>query len=257
MDASDWLLSAARFLGMALVAPFFSSRLVPVRLRLGMILLVSAAGAARARWPTGLAALESQDLLQLAWPLAGEVLLGCVLGWSSCLVLAAVRGAAALLMEQLGLPGLSDPAGSALEGLPLRGLYELLAVFLFLGLDLHLELLAAVADSFAAIPAGSLGETGVLPALESLLHAVGPRAFQVVSILAFPVASSLLAATVVQAVLTRVVPDLDFFAFGLPLRAAIGLALVWGTLPLFAQVCQQALRSALLDGAQVLRGLGG
>src|SRR5262245_46188282 len=129
MEASDWLLSTARFLGMALVAPFFSSRLVPVRLRLGMILLVAAAGAARARWPSGLGDLTSPELVRLAWPLAGELLLGAVLGWSSCLVLAAVRGAAALLMEQLGLPGLSDPAGTALEGLPLRGLYEVLALF--------------------------------------------------------------------------------------------------------------------------------
>jgi flagellar biosynthetic protein FliR len=257
MDASEWLLTAARFFGMGTVAPFFSSRLLPLRLRLGLLLLLAMAGAARARWPVGLAAPSPGELGELLWPLGGELLIGCLLGWSSCLVLAAVRGAAVLLMEQLGLPGFSTPEAGALEGLPLQGLYDGLALFLFLGLDLHLELLATAAESFSAIPPGSLGREGVLPAFGALLQAVGPGAFQAALILAVPVAASLLAATVVQAILTRAVPDLDFFAFGLALRAAIGLALVWGTLPLFTQVCQRALRSAALDGASILQVLGG
>jgi len=160
-------------------------------------------------------------------------------------------------MEQLGLPGLSAPEGGSLEGLPLRGLYDGLALFLFLGLDLHLELLFAAADSFAAIPPGGLSQEGVVPALESLVQALGPRTLQVALVLAFPVASSLLAATLVQALLTRVVPDLDFFAFGLALRAAIGLALLWGTLPFFSRLCQEALRSSVVDGGTMLRALGG
>ncbi|MBI4602744.1 MAG: flagellar biosynthetic protein FliR [Planctomycetes bacterium] len=255
METHGWIYGAARLAGLCLAAPAFSSRLLSMHLRLAVAAAFALAlGARDATWG------GAEGAPALSWaaalPLAGEVLVGAALGWSACLVLAAARGAATLLSDQMGLAG-AGAEGDGLGEPALRAFHGLLGLFIFLAADLHHECLRAAAESFSALPPGSLGAGGASAALARLIASSGARLFEAGVCLALPVTSVLLLTAAAQGILARVSPELDFFAFGFLLRAAVGLLVVLFTLPPVAGLCRGLLEAAIAEGRGVVLGVSG
>jgi len=63
--------------------------------------------------------------------------------------------------------------------------------------------------------------------------------------------------SLVQGVLSRVLPELDFFAFGLTVRVTVGLSAVLLSLPFVSRLSQGLFARALEQGRYVVRGLSG
>ncbi len=261
--SNDFLFAGARTLGLFLAVPFFSSRLLPFRFRLALAALfvialpatlrgTAAGGAATA---AGAAAASFSDPRGALLCLLGEALLGLALGWSGLLVLGAIRGAAALIADQIGLSlgGAVSVAGE--DGPALRSFHAALGIFIFLALDLHHAFLRSLAESFTWLPPGSLTGDGAASALGMLALSAGSHLFEAALVIAFPVMSVLLLVSVAQGALSRVLGELDFFAFGITLRAAVGLCVVFWTLPRLAGVSQGLLSGALESGREMLSRL--
>ena len=247
----------ARIVGLLFAIPFFSSRLVPFRFRLAFVVLYVLC------LPAVLLRVENQDILRLSDPLTGllilvgEVFVGLCLGWASLLVMGAVRGAAQFLSDQIGLSlgGVMDPLSEGSGQSVLQGFYGSFAVFIFLSLDLHRAFLRGVTESFQWLPPGSFAYDGVVPALGALLMSAGLFLFESALLMAFPLMAVLLLTSLAQGMLARVLPELDFFAFGFTVRAAIGLLIVLLSLPFIAQLSQNLFFVAFEDARVLVRSL--
>lgn len=260
-EAGYWILCGARLLGLFLTVPLLASRLVPIRFRvaLGAVLLfgwISAASAPALHEPT--VPVGGAGALWLVTALLTELVVGMALGASGFLVLAAVRAAAALIGEQMGLSfgGLLDPSMD--QGQPvLRGLYVGLTIFVLLATNGHHVFLRIVADSCVALPPGSVAEPGLIAGLQGVVAMVASLLFEATVVLILPVTAALLVASVAQGVLTRLFPELETIFFGFLLRSLTGLGVVTLSLPFIIETCQSLLRFAFQENAALVNQFSG
>lgn len=210
-----WLFAFARLAGWTLFDPL-SGRL-PLYLRLGFaaaLAAVLAPGLAAPSAAPGLGLLPAL-LIELAW---GAMLALCVwlvfavahlaLSWTGH---TATGGLLALTAAQAG------PAEA-----PWRALAGWLAALAFLGAGGHLLVVAALRDSFAALPPATLPTPETLRALADSagwLFAAGAQ-------LALPLLALALLIQLAFGILARTTPGLDMFSAGLGL-AAFGLLVAW------------------------------
>ena len=252
--------AGARIAGFIAAAPLFPSGLVPWRFRAGFTLAVALAvgygglGVARGDAspvdPIAVVALPSFYLELLV-----EVALGLMLGWSALLVFAAARAAGSLLSDQIGfsLGAVVDPLADAGEPI-LRTFHGGLALFLCFALDLHQLFLRIAGESLATLPPGSLAHAIDLDRVAGfLLGAVGGM-FEATLAIALPVSVVLLLVSTAQGVLTRVLPEIELFGMGFPVRVLVGLGVLIVTLPYMTELTARLFRAAAEDsGAVILR----
>lgn len=254
-----WLLCGARLMGMIATVPFFSSRLIPFRLRaafIGLLVFVLLGGSPPS-WQDQVASLLRAGATLPAL-VASEALVGMAVGWAALLVLSAVRAAAILISEQIGFGfgGIVDPSIEHDESV-LRAFYGSLAIFVLLAGDVHLRFLRAIGESFAAVPPGALVSAGALAGLGRMSLAVGSLFFEATLILVFPVTAALFLASVAQGVLTRLFPELETVLFGFLLRSVVALGVVTLGLPLFVELTERFFGDSVAEGGAVLRQLAG
>lgn len=259
-ESGIWILCGARLLGLMLTVPFFSSRLLPFRLRVALValLLLVFRGDSSLPWREVAASVIRDSASSLPVLIVSEAFVGMAIGWAALLVLSAVRAAAILISEQVGFGfgGIADPSVPYEEPM-LRTFYALLAVFVLLAGDVHLRLLRAVGESFASLPPGSLLASGSLVGLGRLGSAVGSLFFEAAMILVFPVTAALLLASVAQGVLTRLFPELETVLFGFLLRSVVALGVVMLGLPFFVELCERFFGESVVEGELILRHLAG
>ncbi len=174
----------------------------------------------------------------IAWMGLMEMLVGGLLGWSAGLIVAAARQAGDLVAAQAGLSAASlfDPeTGSELT--PLGHLYGLIALAAFLAMQGPLVLVGALVESYQAVPAGGL----------VLSEATVSKAFaQVGSGLsltlraAAPPALALTLASIVMSWIGRLAPAVPVLSLSLPVRAMVGIVLVFLSLATLATTLSRA-----------------
>jgi flagellar biosynthetic protein FliR len=249
-DLATWALvplAALRCLGAFAVAPLYGSRFVPAQLRVALGLacgVLLASLAVRAAGPS--AAGQANPWAGIAGsPLAyglqcgGEALFGLAVGYICLLFLSAIQIAGQVMDTEVGFAMVSvlDPQFGV--QLPLIGSFlNVLGVLVFLALDGHLLLLRALRDSVLLIPLGGAGLPASVGAL--VLRAVA-AAFVTALKLAAPVLAAMLLTSVAVGIVARSVPQMNVFVVGLPLRIAIGLAVLVLALPYFAALLAPAL----------------
>ena len=109
-------------------------------------------------------------------------------------------------------------------------LYVILATLLFLALDGHLMLIAAVVESYQLIPAGIAGIP--VTSLSSVV-ALGTVVFAGGILLALPALTALLMINVAFGIVTRTAPQLNIFAVGFSVTILAGLLIMFIVMPGF------------------------
>ena len=191
------VLLALRVGGMLLVAPVFSAKSVPVRVRTGVLLLLtlllSAPAVAGAR-----GSLAGLQVTPAAF--AAESLVGFAVGLSGASLLDPLSGASSTALAQFA---------------------QLFAVTVLLSAGGHLVMLDALAESVRAVPLGAAAD---VPAGLAALVAGGAALFALGVKFAAPVVAAAMIGNVALAVLTRVAPALNVFTVAFPLQIGLGLA---------------------------------
>jgi flagellar biosynthesis protein FliR len=168
--------------------------------------------------------------LDLALPALGaacvvEVIVGAALGWSSGLFIAGARQAGELVSLQAGFSAaaLFDPeVGDELSALGC--LYGLVALAVFLALDGPVSLVRGVVESYHVIPPG-LGT--ISEATVGLAFGRVGEALALALCAAAPVALAQSLASVGLGLIGRAAPSLPLVALSIPVRAWLGLVLVF------------------------------
>lgn len=219
---SRYLLALVRVLGALSFNPLFGSSRVPVQARIGLALLVTLV-----LFPPGGPAARAVGIGPLE--LLGELLVGLLAGFAVALAFAGIQFGAALLGvgSGLNLAGTLDPHTDLGEG-ALDRFFSVFAILAFLQINGHHLFLQGLRELFQAV---DVGMVPLLPTTPDALSLISGAVFSAAVRMVLPVLAALLLADLGLAVLSRVAPQLNLFALGLPLKIAIGLGLLGAALP--------------------------
>lgn len=229
-----------RVLAVFTAAPVLSSRAAPVRTRIGLSLLI-----ALAIQP----ALPDAAVVPLNSPLATSVLLqqlliGLAIGFAVRLVLAAFELAGEIAGLQMGLnfAGFFDPVSNSQASATSR-LFSNLAALLFVVLNGHFLIAAALVRSFERFPADG---QAMATLMQLPLHRLGAEVFAYALWISLPVIGMLMVINLALGFLSRVAPQINAFAFAFPMTLMAGLIGITLTLPMLDEPFMR-LTALMLD----------
>ncbi len=232
-----------------MAAPFIGTRLVPMRIRLGlavlitMVILPSVAGGP---------AIDPLSLSSL-YVIFQQVLIGVSLGFLVTLFtqMFVVAGQIMAMQMGLGFAAMMDPANGV--SVPVLSQFFLVTVTLvFLSMNGHHLMIEVIVASFRAWPiAASMIDPG---ALWLVVHRI-VWLFSAALLIALPVSASVFIVNVSFGVMTRAAPQLNVFALGFPIAQIFGMALVYISLNGFLDNFTLLLQDTFLFINQQLLGV--
>jgi flagellar biosynthetic protein FliR len=219
--------------------PVLGQRSVPVRLRVALAFLVAFCAQAT---------LPAMPVIALDSPLAfltvvQQLVIGISMGFAIRIVFAAIEFAGELMGLQMGLnfAGFFDPATGG-QTTAVSRFYGVFVGWLFIVINGHLLLIAAVVQSFHAFPV-SAEPFAFLRAVQPQVW--GGEVFRLGLWIAMPLVAMLLFTNLVLGVIARVAPQMNIFAIGFPITLTVGLFGVLLTLPLMQVPFTVALEQML------------
>lgn len=217
----------ARTVPIVELAPFLGGRAAPRTVKIAVALALTTL-VAPALWVAAPAPSELGPATFAAL-IVKEVLVGLTLGFVTALVFEAVRIAGQIIdavrgqtMANVMVPQLPERVSVTADYL------YLLAVALFFAFGGHLLFLEALARSYVVFPVTqfpALTASG-LGGLALELTRLFAETIAFGALLAFPVVAAILLADLVLALLNRAAPQVNVFFLGMPLKAALGTAVV-------------------------------
>ena len=236
---TPWLWAFFRVMGLFTSAPVLSMKVIPRRVRISLaILIVVCAQPSLPEMPR--IVLDSPEALMV---IAHEVLIGLTMGFAARVVFAAIEFAGELVGLQMGLNFASffDPMSGG-QVTAVSRFYGTTASWLFVVMNGHLMLTAAVLHSFSAFP--------VSPQPLAFLNVVQPQVwgaeiFKLGLWVSLPVVSMLILVNMVMGLVARVAPQMNIFSIGFPVTLGVGLTGLWLTLPMMQMPLTIALERML------------
>ena len=229
-----FVLVLARVSGMFLLAPVFGARIAPVRVRGALALFIALAMMPLLSPERGEALVAIMAPLSMLGIVAGEVMIGSVIGLASQFVFGGMQLAGQLGGIQMGtgLSNLVDPqTGNRLTTMAQWA--NVVALLVFLAIDGHHHLIRAVAESFDLVTIGN-----GMPAADGIgmLLTLAGSMFVIALKIASPVMLLVLMVNAAMGVLAKVIPQLNVFIVGFPLNVAAGLFGMMAALPYTVQL---------------------
>ena len=112
-------------------------------------------------------------------------------------------------------------------------LYFISSMLIFLAIDGHHMLIKALFDSFSSVPLGSAAfSAGVNNVIMNLFSTIFATGFK----MAAPVIATVLITDVALGTISRMVPQMNVFMIGMPLKIVVGLIIVVITIPMFIEI---------------------
>jgi flagellar biosynthetic protein FliR len=225
----SFFLVLARISPLFMLAPLFSSKLVPMRIR-----GVCAVGLAIGLSPVvtaGHPALPT-DVMGIGSLLVKELLIGAAFSYALAATFAALAVAGSLLDTTIGFSygGLIDPVNGT-QSAVLTTMYSMVGLMVFIAISGDAWVISGLARTYEVV--------GLLdyPSLGHLVAGTGAAFVKIFSSaiqVAGPVLLALILTDAAFGVITRVVPQLNVFQVGLPAKVIIGLVLIGATMPFVA-----------------------
>jgi flagellar biosynthetic protein FliR len=250
-QAALFLLIATRLSAMIMVAPVFSSRTIPLRVKAGLVVLVSYIALPIVAAQGGRA---PGDPLEFALMAGKEAIIGFAFGFVAQMLFAAVQVAGSFIDMNAGFAVAEtiDPT-SGINVSILARWYNLIATAAFLAMGGHQLLVAGVVRSFdlapplAAVDMGAV-VTGVLARADDILLV----AVQIGA----PIVGALLLTDVTLGIISRSVPQMNVFIVGLPLKIVVALAGSAILLPALVVLLTNLGGQMFADLSEIMRAAG-
>jgi len=228
----QWVVAAflpfCRIIGMLALLPGIGGGEIPVRVRVGLSVALTAL-----LLPT-LPPVPPVDPLSAS----GVLLVGqeLVIGLASGLLILIVFSAVTLAGESiaitmgLGFALMNDPKNGA-QVPTVSQFYLITAILLFFSLNGHLAVLSMLGQSFTTLPIGARLDDGAFAAVvlfggTMFLGALG---------VALPALAAMLTVNLGMGVMNRAAPQLNLFSVGFPLTMLAGFLALLFTMPAFAE----------------------
>jgi len=225
-----------RVAGIVVAIPAFSSRSVPLQVRIGLLI-----GLTVILFPI---VSDQVRPLSLSWPqvvplLFTEFMVGMVLGFAISFVMNAFIIAGELIGIQMGINLISalDPVAGG--QVPILGQFMgLLGMLIFLAIDGHHMMFEALVASFQLVPPMHVHFSGFL--VESVLK-LGVGMFVLALKVGAPVMTAVFIVTLGMGILGRTIPQLNVMLNNVPITIGVGLLVLGLSLPLFGSLAESNL----------------
>ena len=225
-----------RVAGIVVAIPAFSSRSVPLHVRIGLLI-----GFTVILFPI---VSDLMRPLSLSWPqvvplLFTEFMVGMVLGFAISFVMNAFIIAGELIGIQMGINLISalDPVAGG--QVPILGQFMgLLGMLIFLAIDGHHMMFEALVASFQLVPPMHVHFSGFL--VESVLK-LGLGMFVLALKVGAPVMTAVFIVTLGMGILGRTIPQLNVMLNNVPITIGVGLLVLGLSLPLFGSLAESNL----------------
>ena len=229
----------ARILALIASAPVLGNKQIPMRIKIGLGMLITFVVAPTLNIPVDIEPGTAQGLLVLVQ----QILVGLAMGFTMRLVFTAVEMAGDLAGMQMGLGFASfyDPVNASYTPVIAQFL-GILATLAFLGMNGHLYMLAALADSFQAFP---ISATPPSAAAFRTVTEWGTTIFTHALQLSMPLIGALLITNLALGILTRSAPQLNIFAVGFPITLTVGFATLALSLPYLAPMLDHVVNEGI------------
>lgn len=231
-----FLLVMVRASGLFIVAPIFSQKAFPQPLKIGFAILL----AMIVMMTLPAADLPpSESLIALAGVVFTELLVGVLIGFFFLLLLLAAQGAGSLVGYQVGLSLANeiDPSTQSQSSI-IGTFWFLLGSLFFLAINGHHLIIQAYHESYALIPAGQVALNGAVG--EMMIKATA-YLFIIALKIAAPVMVTLFLVDVALGTVAKMMPTMNVFFVGFPVKIGVGLAVIGLSLPIFTYVLQKSL----------------
>jgi flagellar biosynthesis protein FliR len=241
---ASFFLVLARVGPLFVVAPLFSSKMVPARAR-GVAAVALAVGLSPIALKGGHIPL---DALSLGGLILKEALVGFAFAFAVAVLFAAVSAAGSFLDTLIGFSygGLVDPVNGNQSSV-LSQLYTLVGIMVFLAIGGETWLVEGLAKTYSLV-----GLTQ-MPALGALVGGA-QHTFASIFISAVELAAPVLIALIITdagfGVVSRVMPQLNVFAVGFPAKILVGFLIVAASLPFVAGWIGNQLQQSVLSALQ-------
>jgi len=238
-ELAGFILVLARVTPLFLIAPLFSSNLIPPRVR-GIIAVAISIGLAPV-------ALHGQHVPTAPLALAGLIVEGMLVGLGFAFALAVLMGAiesAGSLIDVVSgfsYGSLINPLSGESSAVMNR-FYSLVGTLIFLIIGGDAWTLRGLGRTFQLVPLTSGPRlSSLVGGAEQVLATVFAAALEI----AAPVLVALLITDVAFGVVSRVVPQLNVFAVGFPTKVAVAMLVVGACLPFTANWISDQLSTSV------------
>jgi flagellar biosynthetic protein FliR len=218
--AATFMLVFARVGAMVMLMPGFGESNIPVRIKLGIALLLTLIilPLHRAAYQVDLNSMTSLGVL-----LVHEIVIGIVLGATARVTLSALAVAGSVIAQQLGLGFVTavDPTQGQ-QGVLIGNFLSILGMTLLFATDSHHLVIAALNESYRVFSPGEVMPSGDVAALATRAFAT---AFKIGMQLSAPFLVFGLVFNIGLGVLARLMPAMQVYFVGVPLSIMIGFVI--------------------------------
>jgi flagellar biosynthesis protein FliR len=240
-NVTGFFLVLMRIAPLFVLAPLFSSKMMPVKVRtvvaVGLAIGLTPIAVHGQRIPT--------DPMAVAGLLIVQVLVGLAFSFAIGVVFAAVEAAGSLtdLTAGFSYGSILDPINGNQGGV-MTSLYGLVGVAMFIAIGGDAWTLRGLARTFTLVPLTKA------PHIASLTTGV-EQAFSTIFVAALeitaPVLLALLVTDVAFGMVSRVVPQLNVFAVGFPLKVGVAMLVVAAALPFLGGFMSNQISDGVLN----------
>jgi flagellar biosynthetic protein FliR len=236
---------SVRLTGMMLFAPFFGSVAIPVRVKGVLVVTLTAL-----LYPMLSSRMPQVEISQ--WPMIafGELMIGVALGVATNIVFDGVQMAGQVLSVQMGysLVNILDPQ-TQVESTVMATFHQMIAMLIFLRLNVHFWILRALAHSFDYLPPSS-GHFG--GGFTSAVLQVGSSVFSVGIQIAAPVLSATLLADIALGLLGKAAPQLPLILLGPAVKSVLGILVLISALKYWPGIFERLFINSMNQADHIL-----
>lgn len=216
-----FLLILVRITAFIFVAPFFSLKDVPQKVKVGFSLFF----AIILFQTIPVATIEYETVIEYAALVVNEAMVGLIIGFFSNISYYILAFAGQLMDMEIGFSMVNelDPV-SNIQTTITSNYYSYLVMLMMLATNLHHYLIIAMVDTFKIIPVGG---AIIKPSMYLLMLQFMKDYFIIGFRIVLPVFAAMLILNAILAILAKVAPQMNMFVIGMQLKVFLGLIVLF------------------------------
>ena len=247
-DVIGFLLVLGRVGGLFVLAPVFSSRMLPMQVKL---MLAAAISLAMMPIATHGVAVPT-DAGQIVMLLLKEIVVGIAFAMPMAVVVAAVQAGASLVDTLVGFSfsAILDPVNNTQSGVLAQFYAMFAAMVIALSGGDHI-MIEGLARSYQVLPLTSYPDPAILAS--NVLSAFS-QLFVIGLAMVAPVVVALVITDAALGMVSRAVPQMNVFMVGLPAKILVGIGIMAMSLPFVSGQLQTQMEQSVTQAVRVVGG---
>jgi len=246
-----FILVFVRMTGLFVIAPIFGRRNVPTYFKIGFSLMLALVMINTINIPK----LDYyNNIYAYTFLVFKEFIVGLTIGYVSYLTLTAIYMAGQIIDMQVGfgMVNVLDPVSNIQVPIT-SNFYFIMSMLVFLAFNGHHALIRALFDSYNIIPLGAAAFNNSL--MNDIIRAFG-NIFLIGFKISAPIIAAILITDIALGVISRTVPQLNFFVVGMPLKIFLGIVVMILTVPMFISVVDVLINGMNNEMYNFMRDMG-